>query len=138
MRCEMTGMDEQCAGTAEVRADCTPAEGNEVGQPGTLFLCKDCADSVRENPAWTYALTDMESGEEFVPRPPAYREVPVLSADTSRAVLKAFMGSDQFRRTADEVLECIARWEVSCVSLEVTGLGVVGCTRAGEKVLVRF
>lgn len=145
MKCETrswfpaeSGDEGQCPNEAEVRSDCVPTGSDSAGTPDSVFLCRACADAVQDSESWIYSLTDVQSGEEYVQRHPEYDGVPVFSKDLPRMILNAFVGSDQFVDAAAEALDCIRRWEVTCVRIEVDGDGILAYTRAGEKVRVRF
>lgn len=127
-----------CSSSASVRSDCVPTRSNEAGRPATTFLCTGCADNVSDSESWTYTMTDMETGDDYVRNVPEYDGIPVVAKDLPPFILRAFVSSDQFVQAADEALDCIRRWEVSCVKIEVEGDGVLAYTRAGEKVRVRF
>ncbi len=144
MRCEKTiefalPPDEvQCSGEAEIRVDCAPTKRNEAGKPGTLFLCRDCADNIHDSDVWEYEQTSMESGEPYEKRVPTYKDVKVYSKEMFKALLEVYIQSDQFKSAADEALEYIASWGVDCVKLEVTNGGIFGHTRTGDRAFGMF
>jgi hypothetical protein len=136
--------NDQCPNEAVVLADCTPSATNNLGKPGTLHLCADCADALGSDDNWIREFTYLSDGRKFNLRYPTYHGVPVHGS-MPRSLIKLVMETPQFQKAADEVLTSIERWGTACIRLEIPESGqfpwkniVVGYVRSGERVIAFY
>lgn len=128
-----------CLREAEVRIECRPAPTNPVGEPGTIYYCRECASAVIDSEFWVYQMYDMLTGEPVRSTALEYRGVPVADRTglMSPVVLSLVIHSEWFAKLADRASElAAAQFGGECTIMEVVRGGLVGRLDENRSVLV--